>query len=371
MPRFLAPLWLALCSLYFFPGAGPAVAEDFQQALALSSSIEHDSNLRMSAAKQSVTRTILKPAYTLTNMLGADQFDARLGLGIERSSDRRVSNNREDPNLMLGWQRPLATGELGLTARYEEASAQQTQLQETGLVTTDDTRTSWSLGGRWQTALTERATLATNLDYQNVSYDGGTLTNYENHSASLNLGYAWSETVEPFLLAAASHYKPSRATVATSDSYSLQGGAKVKLADNWEWQFQAGRNRVDARTSDNSWLGNTNLGYTGRRHDLALSAGRSVNSSGEGGFVQSDQLRGTWGYAYDELTRLRLEATWQKSRGLQPNTMRQLGASANRDLSPFWRANLYYSHKQRDESGQPTITGNVVGVTLVYSHPDF
>mgnify|MGYP001222903680 CR=1 FL=1 len=226
MSRFLAPLWLASCLL---PGAQPALAEDFQQALALSSSIEHDSNLRMSAAKQGVTRTILKPTYTLTDMLGVDQFDASLGASVERSSNRRVSGNREDPNLRLGWRRLLETGELGLTARYEEASAQQTQLQETGLVTTDDTRTSWSLGGRWQTALSERATLATNLDYQNVSYDGGTLTNYENSSASLNLGYAWSETIEPFLFAAASHYQPARATVATSDSYSLQGGAKQAI----------------------------------------------------------------------------------------------------------------------------------------------
>jgi hypothetical protein len=368
MPRFLAPLWLALC---FLPGARSALAENFQQTLSLSSSVEHDSNFRMSAAKQGVTRTILKPAYTLTDILGADQFDASLGASIERSSDRRVSDNREDPKLMLGWRRLLETGELGLTARYEEASAQQTQLQETGLVTTDDTRTTRSLGGSWQTALTERTTLATNLDYQRVSYSGGTLTDYENHSASLNLGYAWSEIVEPFLLAGASHYKPTRATVATSDSYSLQGGAKIKLAENWEWQFQAGRNRVDARTSDSSWLGNTTLGYAGPRHDFSFSAGRSVNSSGEGGFVQSDQVRGSWGYAYDELTRLRLDASWQKNRGLQPNTMRQLGASASRDLSAFWTANLYYSHKQRDENSQPNITGNVVGVTLVYSHPDF
>lgn len=365
--------WLVLGGVLV---ADSAQADAWHHAIALPTTLEHDSNIRMSATdKRGVTRAILAPTYSLTGTYGVDEFKAALGLRIERSSDRMLSMNREAPNLLLGWRRFTETGEFSLTAKYDEASSQQTQLQETGLVVTDSTRINKSLGAKWQSAVTARSTLAASLDYLDVSFSGGThgspLNAYRNLATGLNWSYAWSETVEPFLAFLASHYEPEKNTVPSADNYSLQAGAKVRLAENWDWTAQAGTSHIVSRINDRGWIGSTSLRYTGLRQDFSLSAARSISPSADVGFVQSDQLRGNWGYAVDELTRLSIDASWQKSHGLQPNTMKQLGASASRDLSLFWTARFYYQHKLREQDGQPKATGDVLGLTLTYSHPDF
>jgi hypothetical protein len=380
MTIFFRQPWRHGLTMALLCGAHAALADELQQSVSLPVNVEYNSNFRMLANdKQSITRTIFTPTYGLTTADGADEFNVQLGMHFEKSSDQNVSENRHDPNASFDWSHSLTTGTLGLNARYVKESAQQTLLQENGLVASDGTRTTQSLGGRWATALSERSTLTTSLNYQDVSYSsvnnlyGGALTDYNNYSASLNWGYDWSETIAPFLLATANRYDPKHPTLTAiaGNNYSLQGGAKASL-DNWEWMGQAGVNRVVMNGSENSWVGNTSLDYTGLRHNFELSAARSVNSNGVGGFIRSKQYKGTWGYAYDELTRFELHASWQKSDDyLQPNTYKQLGASASRDLSSFWTARFYYQHQQRQASGQSDATGDTVGITLTYSHPDF
>jgi hypothetical protein len=227
------------------------------------------------------------------------------------------------------------------------------------------------LGGNSRSAISALSTLTTNAEYKNVSYDAGNLTNYENLSAGVTWSYAWSERIEPFVQVTVSHYEPDRITVPSSDYYTLQGGVKLKLAENWDWSVQGGMGRVVSRESDNGWLASSTLRYVASLYDLKLDVGRSVSPSGEGGFVQSDRIVGSWSYSYDALSRLGLSASWQENQGLQPNTMQQFNAWASHELSPFWNARLYYLHRLRSQDGRPDASGDVLGVTLVYSHPDF
>lgn len=351
-------------------GSAPVLAGEWDQSISLPTTLEHDSNLPLSATKkQGVSRLILVPAYSLTGTYGIDEFKAGLGLRVERSSDKNVSIDREDPNVLAGWRRLTETGEFGLTAKYAEVSSREAELQETGGATADSTRKTGSLGGVWRSAITELSTLTVDADFKTVSYDAGTQTNFNNLAAGISWTYAWSERIEPFLRVAVSHYDPdkSTATVTKSDYYTVNGGVKVKASEHLEWTAQGGPGRVSARTTDTGWQGSLAMQYRGDRYDVALNMGRSVTTSGDGGFVASDRVAGTFGYAIDERTGAGFSASWQDNKGDNPNTTQQLGAWASHELSPFWHARLYYQHRLRSEDRQPDASGDVLGVTLIYS----
>jgi hypothetical protein len=146
---------------------------------------------------------------------------------------------------------------------------------------------------------------------------------------------------------------------------------KVKATEHLEWTAQGGPSKVSARTTDTGWQGSFDMTYRADRYDLALNMGRSVATSGDGGFVASNRVAGTFGYTLDERSSLGLAGSWQDNKGNKPNSMQQFGGWASHELSPFLHARLYYQHKLRRADGQPVASGDVLGVTLVYSPSGF
>ena len=51
--------------------------------------------------------------------------------------------------------------------------------------------------------------------------------------------------------------------------------------------------------------------------------------------------------------------------------MNQLGFWASQELSPYWNARLSYQYKQRQQVGQASASSALLGLSLVYAHPDF
>jgi hypothetical protein len=355
-------------------GSVPVLAGEWEQSISLPATIEHDTNLPLATTnKQGVSRLIVVPAYSLVGTYGLDELKAGLGLRVERSSDQRISIDREDPNLLLGWRRLTETGEFGLTTTYAEVSSREAELEETGRTAADTTRKTWTLGTRRSAAVTELSTLTAYADYKTVSYDAGSQTNFSNIAAGINWNYAWSERIDPFLSFSVSHYEPEKTTaaVAASDYYTASVGVKVKASERLEWTAQGGPGRISAQTSGTGWQGSAAMQYRGEHYDAGLNMGRSANPSGDGGFVVSNRIAGTFGFAIDDRSSAGINASWQNSKGESSSTRLQLGASASRQLSPFWQARLSYLHKLRREDGQSDASGDVLGVTLVYSSPDF
>ena len=200
-------------------GSAPVLAGEWNQSVSLPTTLEYDSNLPLSSTNnQGVSRLIVVPVYSLVGTYGIDEFKVGLGLSVERSSDQRVSIDREDPNLLLGWRRLTETGEFGLTTKYDQVSSREAELQETGGTAADSTRKTWTLGTRWSAAVTELSTLTAYADYKTVSYDAGSQTNFSNIAAGINWSYAWSERIEPFLGFSVSHYEPEKTTAAAAAS---------------------------------------------------------------------------------------------------------------------------------------------------------
>jgi hypothetical protein len=335
--------------------------------------VEHDSNPQLDADNEAaVTRTIIAPDYSLIGTFGRDELRIGFGLNLARSSDPSIVSDREDPNLQLGWQRETETGGFGLTSGYSETSTLSDAVEQAGVVAGDGTQKTYSLGGNWSAAVSERSTLSNSTDYQRVSYDIDTLTNYDNLSTSVNWSYAWSERIDPFISLALSRYEPQDSNTATSsNSYSPSAGLKLKISERLEGSVHAGINKVSGTDGGPSGQGGFDLRYEGERFDLSVDVGRSTVASGEGGFTEVSSLSGAWSYAIDEVSRAGLSASWQDSQGETPNTTQNFSAWASRELSPFWLARLSLMYKQRQQDGLADASANVIGLTLTYSHPDF
>lgn len=356
------------------PYPGMAHASNWQTAVALPMTVEHDSNPRLdTSGVKAVTRTIIAPDYNLVGTYGRDQFKFGLGVSVEHSSDTSVIKDREDPNLQLGWQRETEKGSYGLAARYVESSTLSSVVEKTGVVVaTDGTQKLYSLAGNWSSALSERSTLSNETGYTSVHYDINSLINYNELSNRLVWRYAWSERAEPFLRFDVTRYEPEKGfAVASSNSYTPTAGVKYQFSERLEGTVHAGVNQVSGTNGGSSGQGGVEVRYRGARVDSSLDVSRSSVASGQGGFAEIDQVQGRWSYAVDEISRLGVDASWQDSKGQTPNTLRKYDAWFSRELSPFWIVRLSLMYKERQQDGLPDASGEVFGLTLAYSHPDF
>ena len=355
-------------------------ATSWETAVALPMRVEHDTNPNLdSQDSKAVTRTILTPDYRLTGVSDNDQLQFAFGMHVERSSDLSVLPDREDPNLKLGWQREHEKGEFGLLAKYEESSSLITGLEETGTqANKDSTRKAHTLAGNWSTELTERNTLETDSAYSVVTFTDGdeSQTDYDDFSAGLTWRHSLSERLEPFARLAATRYEPKgqgtdENNAESSTSYSPAVGVKFEMSEQFQGTLRGGGNKVSNSSGGLNWQGGLDLRYTGERSDIYLDAGRSTVVSNENGFTEVKHLRAGFSYAISELTSSGFDASWQDNQGDQPNTMQVYSAWISNELSPFWTTRLFYTYKQREENGLENANGNVIGLSLIYNHPDF
>jgi hypothetical protein len=347
-------------------------ADRFEHALAATLNTEYDSNAAMSAASSdAIWRVSLTPSYSLLRTSGADSWNARLGLSLERSSDPELSIGREDPTLTLNWSRQFPAGSFGITASHVEASTRVAELQDSGLVAADGSRIDQSLAANWSRALSDRRNLSLNLGHVGVSYRGGTLTDYATLSAGATLRQAWSERSEPYLRFSASHYAPET-TGNSSDSFDLLAGVKLTGSDRLNLDLAGGWNLTEAQTSRSGWQGSLKLNYAmDERASFVFDLSRSVASSGVGGFVESDQLNASWTQALSERQTIGANLTWRASQSATTGDTRTFNLWSSRALDDFWSLRFSYLYKQREGGGLPEASGHVLGLALSYSHPDF
>ena len=356
------------------PCSGMTYAGTWQSEVALPMTVEHDSNpLLLTSDEKAVTRTIIAPDYTLVGNFDRDQWKFGLGVNVERSSDTDVVSNREDPRLSFGWQRETEKGGYGLTARYIESSTLSTEVQQTGVTdSTDGTQKLSNIGGNWRSAVTERSTLVNEIDLTHVEYDTDSLTNYDELTNRFSWLYQWNERTELFTRFEATRYEPKdETTLGSSNSYTPVVGVNYQISERFTGSVYGGVNKVSDSDSGPTGQGGVNLRYTGERFESFVEASRSTIANGEDGLVESDELRGNVSYLLDETSRVGVDGSWQETKGDAPSTFRTYGAYVSRELSPFWLARLSFTYKERERDGLPNADANIIGMTLIYSHPDF
>lgn len=354
------------------------IAADWSHSFTMPMSLEADSNPTFGPNNSAhLRRTRIAPDFKLTGAFGVDEVGAGLALQVERSSDRSISQPRQDPTIFLNWRRISETGEFGIASKLQEASTRASELNESGLVVRDGTRKTQSLTGNWRSTLSGRSSLAANAEFTKVAYSLGTLTGYGNTSLSLSYNYSLSERIEPFLRLTRSHYSPDGPTGLPSDNTSLTGGVQAQATENLGWTAQIGRNRITGPTnpivtaSPGSWEGSFVVRYAGQSYIAAIDIGRSTSASGTGGYIESDQVKGNWSYSIAERARVGLEASRRDTKTTLPTSVNQISAWANQELSSAWSARWSYQYTQLQQSGLPRASANVLGLSIIYTHANF
>jgi hypothetical protein len=355
----------------------PANSAMFQHGFSVGLNSDYDSNPTLSAtAPESIWRFSASPSYTLSRNTGPDTLNARLGLAIERSSNERLSADRQDPTLSLAWTRELTTGSFGVSASYAEASTRVTEFQNNGLVTADGNKITQSLSLNWSRSLDERRTLSLSAGQTGVSYQGGTLTDYSTLSTSATLSDTWNERIAPYLRFSASHYVPDSGSTnsgsTNSDSFDLMAGVNLTRTDRLSLDMSAGFNQTVAQTDQSGWQGSFKLNYAlDDRSAVSFDLSRSVASSGIGGFTESDQLNAHWNTALSDQQNIGADLSWRKSQSAGTGDSRQISLWGSRSLNDLWSLRVQYLYKQSEGNGLADATGSVLTLSLSYAHPDF
>ncbi|MFJ4345132.1 hypothetical protein [Pseudomonas sp. NPDC089401] len=357
------------------PFSGAVSAANWQSSVVVPTTVEYDSNpLLLTSKEKGVMRTIIDPDVKLTGQFDQDQLLLGLGLRVLHSSDRSVVDNREDPNVRLGWQRATETGGFGLLAKYVESSTLSGAVQQTGVVSAvDGTQKMSTLTGNWSSAISERSTLANELNYNHARYDSATFTDYDEYSNNFTWTYAWSERTDLITGFEARRYDPritSTTTAVATNSYVPSLGIKHRFSEQWEADAHIGVNKTSGSGGGQRGEGGASLYYRGQRTDASVTALRSTVASAEGGFTQVDRVSGVWSYTLSELNRVGAEASWLDSKGETPNTLYTYGVWASREISPALDLRLSLQYKERQQKGLPDADATIAGLTLTYRYPD-
>jgi hypothetical protein len=354
------------------PLPGLVQAAQWQSSVVVPTTVEYDSNpLLLTSDEKGVMRTLIEPTYNLVGTFDRDQLTLGLGVHVLHASDTSVQQNREDPDLSLGWRRDTEKGHFGLRAQYLESSTLSGTVLDTGVVTsTDGTQKMSILSGDFSHALSARTTFDNETRYSHATYDVATLTGYDEWANTSTLTYAWNERTDLFSGLRLRRYEPDQSdTAVASNSYTPTVGLQYQISDRLTGRAHVGVSQVSG-SSGRRGEGGVLLDYRGIRHTASFSAERTTVASAQGGFAQLDLVHGMWSYAVDELTRVGLDAQWQDSKGQSPNTLQTYSAWASREFSPAWDLRLSLMYKERQQSGVPDAAATIVGLTLTYRYPD-
>lgn len=364
----LAALSITLAGLVLY--AGLSRAEVWRQTVSTRVTTEYETNPAMSAAKQeSIWREMVDPGYMLAGTLGANELNAGASVHIERSSNKALRQDREDPTVFFSWKHTGETGEFGIATRYNEVATRSPEYDGLGLVLTDGTRVTRNVSASWKMALSELSTLDVNEGYTKTTFQGGTFTDYGSQTGGVTYSYIWNERISPFFRASYDDY--SSAVSSHSRRYSGMLGFNWNSSEQLGGAVQAGQSRGDGTSSSNSSQGVVSVQYKGQQTTSALNASRLVVPSGLGGFATTELVNGNWSYDIDERSRTGVDLGWRKSHLYTDSTLRNAGAWLQRDLNAFWGARLSIMRRISGGNGVSGASSNIISLSISYTDSNF
>jgi predicted porin len=343
------------------------------QQFSLPLGIEHDSNPTLvENNKQSIWLYTASPTYTISAVDNQNRWYGTLGVRLQRSSDKNISVDREDPDLVAGWEKELERGSFKLVGNYNESSTRTTELRTTGLVNQDLTATRKSLAADWTRLLTERLSFALGAELLKNSYDAPSFTGYSTRSLDSSLNYQVNEKLTTFVSAGYIKYKSdSQVGLVVSNTQNSQNylvGITYLFSPQLDFSVAIGVNHTSSAGSGK--LANASFNYSADRHQINGAAGRSVAASGIGDFQESDSYSLGYSYMLSDKSDIGTAFSYQKNNSLNTNETVFLNGFYSRSLSDRWALRLSLDlRKQKTET--QTANGEVAGLTLIYNTQEF
>ena len=331
--------------------------------------VEFDTNPRMSSTnKQSIWRYIATPRYSVAAVSDQNRWYSDVSLRLERSSNKNLSVDREDPSVVVGWQRDSERDRFSLIGRYNKASTRFTEFDETGLVNNNASSTTRSVGANWSRSLTERLNFSLGGQYLKTSYSGGSFTGYSTKSLNSTLTYDFNERVRPFIQLGLTDFNPDGQGRSNTKSQNYLVGAHVDISPRLNVSAAAGLNHLS--TAGTGRVANANFNYLGERYSFRGAIERSVSASSIGNFQEADKLSLGYNYDLSDKSRLGSDFSWRRNKSLNDSETKQLSAFYSRDLTESWQMKLLLQTRKIKNTNR-TASGNVAGITLTYNIPEF
>jgi hypothetical protein len=340
---------------------------------------EYDSNpfLSSSDEEESIWRYTARPGYKLNITNDRDLWFLDASVLVQRSSNRNILDDREDPKVVVGWKRDFERSTFDIDAAYEESATRLVELTGSGIVGNDITQRGRSIGANWLGSLSERLTLGINADYLEVDYDQNDsgFADYTNAVVGSILTYSVNERMDTTLEVSHSRLRSDLDDdiPGASGDTNLTGvliGMNYKLSDRLSWFIKGGANKVSGDVSDTNWQGSLGTVYTAERILASAQLKRAQVASGIGGFIESDDLAILYSYALSDLSRVGFDFNWYKvqSSSIQDldYELRQLGGFYERQLSNEWQARVT-AVKKDAEFNQNDADANIIGFSIIYS----
>jgi len=365
----IAALSLVAAALQF--NIGVAQADTWQQAISANLATEYDTNPTMAPGYQDdgQWRAIVDPSYRITGTFGVNEYQSGAALHAEHSSNTNISQNRSDPSIFLNWNHQNETGSLGLGARYDEVGTRTTELNNIGLVTTDGTRASRAVSANWKKSFSERGTLEINGSHTDFVYKDVALINYVTQSGILKYSYLLGENSTSFVRMTYDDYTPVDNSLVYHN-YSTVLGLIWRPSSQLETTVHAGQFRSDSANGEGT-QGGLLMRYAGMQNSLSVNAERQVMASGLGGFTIVDQVNGGWSYQMSDSSTTGIDLLWSRSHFTTNNYFRSSGVWLQSNLDVFWMMRLYLQHRVSGGDEINDALSNILGFSLVYTHPDF
>lgn len=371
--KFGTTLKLAMLSFVLLVDSASA-AIVLEQQVEVSLGTEYNSNLQLlsNRDRESVYLYTITPEYTISALDGTNEWFASLGLNVEKSSNHKISRDREDPFATIGWTRDLERGMVGLVADYREQSSRSAQFTETGVVTQDGNSTNWGVTGSWSRLLTDKLDLALEAEYRESNFSGvADLAGYETRHLTSNWTYVLNEKVTPFLRVGVYDYRITGQRSGNNGRIKYQeylAGAAVELSPKFSFNAGAGITRFSS-SDENEWVGALGMEYLGGRYNVSSLLERTVYPTGIGAILLGDRFSVSYDYELSE------KNTWGTGLVLSQNKTglktQEINGFYARELTPSWMMRVTLAARNLKRSQQSSVNGNSIGINFIYNTPTF
>ena len=349
-----------------------------QQSFTLPLTFEHESNPRFTVSdEQSINRVSLVPSYSLNINQGTEKWLVKAGIHLEQSSDKNISEDRNDPSLELGWEHSYETGQFEVTTLLNNQSTRVTEFTDSGQISEDNTRKTQTILINWLNNLNDRASLTFNGDATNVSFDGLNTTgliNYSNESVNVSFNYTLMEQLESFVQLSLSRYKPEDTNSFNSETKGINLGLSWNVNEKLNIAASAGTNETKSESSaqsiNNNWQAMLNVDYATLKTNSRLSISRNLSPSSTGSINETNQIAVGWTYNLSERDNFALDANWRQNLTLNRTETISLLANYTRQISLSWDFSLSAAHRNRNDS-LTSVSSNSMMASIRYNLLDF
>lgn len=365
----------------------PAKALVILQEASLPVNVDYDSNLNLTEQKEGVWRYTSTPKYTLSVTDEKNRWFGDLSLALQRSSNKDISADREDPTLNAGWQREFEKGTFSLTTSYNKRSSRFSQFNTNALVDVDGTSVNKSINANYSHALTDRLNFSLGTGYSTVAYTDSTFVDSTSKSVNGSVSYAYNEKFSPFIQLSFTDFKPSGNLSQPSKSKNFLIGSTVLITPRWTFAPSVGVNSTttsgnntstignNASVSGSGWIANTNLSYIAEKSTLQSTLSRSVTPGGLGNLQKTDTFGLIYSHELSQVSRCGVDFNISKSQSDFDSETTQLSGFYARDLSLDWQMRLIAGHRIQKQTtsslGNTSFSNTNFGISLVYSIPQF